>query len=278
MRTGLFSRMRFGGREYLDRPMELNIWRAPTDNDQYVKLEWKRAWYDRAWARAYDTRVTRDGDTGSVQIRTRLSLAAPSVQPVLRGEAVWVVDRAGGIQAGFRMQRDTEFPELPRFGLRLFLDRRLDQVTYYGLGPYENYRDKHQASCHGRYSTCLEDLHEDYIRPQENGSRGDCDYVILRDQGFGLAAASPQPFSFSASVYTQEELEKKNHNYELEPSGSTVLCLDYAQDGIGSNSCGPRLLKKYRFDQETFAFTIKLAPFVSRSDIPGGDRNGFGTA
>ena len=62
------------------------------------------------------------------------------------------------------------------------------------------------------------------------------------------------------------------------PSGSTVLCLDYAQDGIGSNSCGPRLLKKYRFDQEMFAFTIKLAPFVSRSDIPGGDRNGFGTA
>lgn len=76
---------------------------VPKQGRAYLKLEWKRAWYNRAWARAYDTRVTRD---------------------------------------------------------------------------------KHQASCHGWYGTCLEDLHEDYIRPQENGSRGDCDYVILRAQAF----------------------------------------------------------------------------------------------
>ena len=106
------------------------------------------------------------------------------------------------------------------------------------------------------------ELHEDYIRPQENGSHADCDYVTVTGGRWGLAAVSEQRFSFNASIYTQEELEKKKHNYELEPSGSTVLCLDYKQNGIGSNSCGPVLGEKYKLNKESFTFRIKMAPFV----------------
>ena len=58
--------------------------------------------------------------------------------------------------------------------------------------------------------------------------------------------------------YTQEELTKKVHNYEIEPSGMTVVCLDYAQNGIGSNSCGPELLEKYRLDKKNFKFEMKM--------------------
>ena len=73
-----------------------------------------------------------------------------------------------------------------------------------------------------------------------------------------------KPFSFNASVYTPEELTMKNHNYELEPCGSTVLHLDYKQNGIGSNSCGPRPLEKYRFDDAAFTFNLKLMPSVDK--------------
>lgn len=152
---------------------------------------------------------------------------------------------------------------LPRFGIRMFLNRKLENVTYYGAGPFESYPDKHRASCHGIYHASVLDLHEDYIRPQENGSHMDCDYVILEHAQFGLTAVSKQAFSFQASSYTQEELERKKHNYELEPSGSTVLCLDYKQNGIGSNSCGPELLEKYRFDEKEFRFFMKIVPFVN---------------
>ena len=65
-------------------------------------------------------------------------------------------------------------------------------------------------------------------------------------------------FSFQISEYTQEELTRKAHNYELERSPHTVLCLDYAQSGIGSNSCGPQLAKPMRFDEETFTFRFDL--------------------
>lgn len=259
-RTGLFSDLCYGGRKYLDRPMELNIWRAPTDNDMYIRKEWERAQYHRAYARAYETRVA--GGESSVEIRSSMSLSAAAVQRILDVEAVWLIDGAGGIHADLHVRRNMEFPELPRFGLRLFLNEKLSQISYYGMGPYESYRDKHRASCHGLYHTDAAGLHEDYVCPQENGSHMDCDYVLLSDGDFGLAAVSKQTFSFNASFYTQEELEEKTHNYELEPSGSMILCLDSGQNGIGSNSCGPEVLDRYRFNEETFTFCMKLVPFV----------------
>lgn len=67
-----------------------------------------------------------------------------------------------------------------------------------------------------------------------------------------------KPFSFNASVYMQEELERANHNYELQESDSTVFCIDYAQNGIGSNSCGPEVQEKYQLNEEQFAFGVEL--------------------
>ena len=108
-------------------------------------------------------------------------------------------------------------------------------------------------------------MHEDYIRPQENGSHYDCDFVTVKGKGLRLTVASADTdpdstFSFNASAYTQEELETKRHNYELEPCGSTVLCLDARQTGIGSNSCGPRPQEKYRFDDERFSYDMTILP------------------
>ena len=71
---------------------------------------------------------------------------------------------------------------LPRFGVRMFLDKKLADIRYFGMGPQESYRDKHQAASHGLYRANVGDLHEDYIRPQENGSHYDCEYVELKQQ------------------------------------------------------------------------------------------------
>lgn len=259
-RTGSFTRLVYGGREYLKRPMELNIWRAPTDNDMYIRKEWRRARYDRARARAYQTCIRRTDIF--VELSVHLSLSADTVQRMMDVEAVFRIEPSGGIQMGYYVERRPEFPDLPRFGIRLFLSEELEDVTYYGMGPYESYRDKHWASCHGLYEAKVSELHEDYVRPQENGSHTGCDHVTVSNKDYGLTAVSAQPFSFNASVYTQEELEQKKHHYELKPCGSTVLCLDYAQNGIGSNSCGPKVLDRYRFKEHTFFFTMKLVPFA----------------
>ena len=259
-RTALFAEMKFAGREYLNHPMELNIWRAPTDNDMYIKSEWKKAHYDKAYTRAYTTEVVQ-GKHG-VKITSHASVVAETVQKILDVTITWKIEAAGKIDADIAVTKDDEFPDLPRFGVRMFLDKKLSAVRYFGMGPQESYCDKHQAASHGLYQANVDDLHEDYIRPQENGSHYDCEYVELNNSRYGIVASAEKAFSFNASYYTQEELEKKTHNYELTESDSVVFCVDYALNGIGSNSCGPVVLEQYRFDDVLFRFQFTLIPYI----------------
>ena len=259
-RTALFTEMKFAGREYLNHPMELNIWRAPTDNDMYIKSEWKKAHYDKAYTRAYTTEVVQ-GKHG-VKITSHASVVAETVQKILDVTITWKIEAAGKIDADIAVTKDDEFPDLPRFGVRMFLDKKLSAARYFGMGPQESYCDKHQAASHGLYRADVGDLHEDYIRPQENGSHYDCEYVELNNSRYGIVVSAEKAFSFNASYYTQEELEKKTHNYELIESDSVVFCVDYALNGIGSNSCGPVVLEQYRFDDVLFRFQFTLIPYI----------------
>ena len=259
-RTALFTEMKFAGREYLNHPMELNIWRAPTDNDMYIKSEWKKAHYDKAYTRAYTTEVVQ-GKHG-VKITSHASVVAETVQKILDVTITWKIEAAGKIDADIAVTKDDEFPDLPRFGVRMFLDKKLSAVRYFGMGPQESYCDKHQAASHGLYQANVDDLHEDYIRPQENGSHYDCEYVELNNSRYGIVVSAENAFSFNASYYTQEELEEKTHNYELTESDSVVFCVDYALNGIGSNSCGPVVLEQYRFDDVLFRFHFTLIPYI----------------
>ena len=133
-------------------------------------------------------------------------------------------------------------------------------MTYLGYGPNESYIDKRRASYIGTFTSSVSDMHEDYIKPQENGSHYHCDYVTVQGNHGGLMAYAQTPFSFNASEYTQEELTQKKHNYELVKCGETVLCLDYRQSGIGSASCGPKLAEKYELNELSFDFSVNLKP------------------
>lgn len=259
-KNGMFESLVFAGREYINSPMELNIWRAPTDNDMYAKVEWKKAKYNEAYVRAYETDIIQSEKY--VEILVKTSMSAASIQKILDANIIWRIDCMGAITSSIHVIKDEEFPDLPRFGIRLFLDKKLENISYFGMGPYESYRDKHHSTSHGIYRAKLSEMHEDYINPQENGSHYDCDYVELANGQFGIAAAAKETFSFNASVYTQEELERATHNFELVESDSTVLCLDYALNGIGSNSCGPVVIDKYRFNDTEFYFEIRIIPFV----------------
>ena len=259
-KTGLFTKLQYAGRDYLNHPMELNIWRAPTDNDMYIRAKWENAHFHEAYTRAYKVETIQN--QYGVIVMSHVGVVAPTVQKILDVELVWKVESSGRITASMEVSKDAEFPELPRFGVRVFFNKNLSEASYYGMGPQESYRDKHRAASHGLYRSAVKDLHEDYIMPQENGSHFDCDYVELYNGRYGIAAVSETPFSFQASNYTQEMLAQAKHNYELEESDSTVLCIDYALNGIGSNSCGPEVLAAYRFDEKEFQFGFTLVPYV----------------
>ncbi|OPX45815.1 evolved beta-galactosidase subunit alpha [Ruminiclostridium hungatei] len=259
--SGAFDSMSYDNRVLLEKPMAYNIWRAPTDNDRNIRDKWEKCGYGRTLSRAYTTRVFKEEE--NVRLITELSIAAIHIQRILYISSEWNIANDGTISVNMQVEKNMETPFLPRFGLRLFLPEEINKVEYFGFGPHESYADKRRASYMGRFKAGLEDLHEDYIRPQENGSHFGCHYVRLdSDRGLGLLVVSDEQFCFNASCYTQEELTLKMHNFELEKSGNTVLCVDYAQSGIGSNSCGPELIEKYRFNAQRFHTVLVFKPFV----------------
>ena len=251
-RTGLFSQMVYKNRELLSRPMEWNTYRAPTDNDRSVDFSWKQAGYHRPTVRVYS--VEQEGGA----LTCHLGISALYIGRFLDVKAVWTVSPDGRVDVSLHGERDTRFPWMPRFGVRLFLPREFGEAEYFAYGPYESYVDKHRASRLGVYAQSVESMHENYLKPQENSSHCGCRYVTLSDGAFALSAAAEQPFSFNVSPYTQEELAGKGHSYELEPCGCTVLCVDYKMSGVGSNSCGPSLLPQYRLEEGRFDFAFSL--------------------
>ena len=266
--TGLPAKMTVNGRELLEEEMAISLWRAPTDNDISIRKEWEKARYEYAHARAYRTEYAAIAD--GVKIEVIGCVCADSVQRILELHTAWTVNGNGTMNVVMDVKKDDEFPELPRFGFRLVLPGSMDTVEYYGLGPMESYADKHQAAVHGFWRGSVAAQHEDYLRPQENGSHCGCRRVSVfenaagmeagADAGKGLAltAVSGRDFSFNVSPYTEQELTHTAHNWELRPGGNTILHLDYKQNGIGSNSCGPRLAKEYRFDETQFTFRLRL--------------------
>ena len=258
---GNFSEMLYQNNTLITKPIEFNIWRAPTDNDRYIRLKWEEAGFDRAFAKVYETSASiKDG---IATINFHMSLAAVYRQKILDIKGSWEIDANGLVIVKLKAKKDMVMPFLPRFGLRLFLPRGFDELSYFGYGPYESYIDKRRASHRSLFKSNVADQHEDYIKPQENGSHYGCDYIIISKQEATFKVASSEQFCFNVSPFTQEELAETPHNFELEPCGDTVLCLDYKQSGIGSNSCGPQLLESYQFNEAEFAFELSLMPEVS---------------
>ena len=252
--------MIFEGEELLDRPIEFNFWRAPVDNDMFVVDKWKKQRLDHTLTRAYEVNCTCNAD--SAEIHVRQSAGAISVPPVVMMDTVWEIKSSGAVTLKVNAVKDPQIRTLPRIGIRLFVKKWLKVVSYYGMGPMESYVDKHQAARHDSFTATVGKFHEPYIRPQENGSHYDCDYVSVRGKGMCLhiIPADENTLSFNASRFTQEELGNKAHEHELISCGSTVLCIDHRMSGLGSASCGPELQKVYRIDEDRYSFAFMIVP------------------
>ncbi len=259
-RTGMFDSIKVDGSEVLKKPLSFNFMRAPIDNDP-MRGEWFGAHLHDSETKVYASRLEKSRDGKTTKIIVDQGFVWSVHQPFMYGTVVYTIDMqsAGStLSVEFNFTATRRIFILPRIGLRLFLDKSFDTVEYYGYGPTESYVDKHQATYVGTFKQKVRDMYEPYIRPQENSSHYGCRYVRISGKKFDIVCTgtNPQPqtkgvqkqkyISFNASEYTQEELWIKRHNYELEKSGYTVLCLDYQMAGVGSNSCGPALAQKYR--------------------------------
>ncbi|MEJ7542354.1 glycoside hydrolase family 2 TIM barrel-domain containing protein [Staphylococcus intermedius] len=235
---------------------QLNIWRAPTDNDIQIQQGWRAAKYDTAYPKVYQTNVQQQND--HVIIAFDMSMVEDSRPRLVEGTVTWTVYEDGMIHVAHQLRKDVRMPSLPRLGITFSLPDRFQALTYYGQGPFESYQDKQEASHLALFHTTVRDQYEHPIFPQEVGAHIDTTYVGLCDDNYTCAVWSDAPFSMNAKPYSDAMLTEANHDDELEETGVSYLHIDAVQSGIGTNSCGPELPEQYRLLQEQYQFDFKL--------------------
>lgn len=269
---GLITSINDRGTEMLTAPVDLNIWRAPTDNDRRIKRAWMQENLHEAFTKCYAVEVSEKTDQ-YVKIRASLSHGGKIFSPVLRTTATYTFFAEGGVMLDFdvRVREDLrDFDHLPRFGVQFLCPVGFERVRYFGRGPGASYLDLRHSSRLGEFETTATENFEHYVRPQENMAHADTKWMFVSNtEGHGLLAAETDAdFSFNCSHFTPEMLENTPHDFELRPLAETVVNLDYRQDGIGSNSCGPELDPKYRLSEKDFHFGIRLLPALVNDICP----------
>lgn len=253
---GSFTSMAIDGEEQLAEPVRLTAWRAPTDNDRNIRLLWGsyNIWQgenlDKLFSKVYDCAVSE----GKVNIEA--SLAGVSRKPFFRYTLEIAVDRTGRISVKLQGKVRENVVWLPRLGFECALPGTNMPFRYYGCGPTESYCDLRHGGTVGMYESAPDREYVPYARPQEHGNHT---HVRLLEIG-RLRVESENAFECNVSPFSTAALDRAEHTDELTSDGKTHLRLDYKVSGIGSNSCGPELLPKYRLSEKDIAFQLVISP------------------
>ena len=263
----------------------LNVFRAPTDNDRNQgSPQWLRMGLHDLTRTVKDFQVEQVL-SGAVRIiivseyqgargagrgagrGPRGGAAGDATSGLFSHGEVWTISGNGWIHVSNNVHCAQAPSNLPRVGLSMALPGSFDQVTWYGLGPHENYPDRKVSADFGIYHSTAADLFEPYVRPQEMGARQDTRWVALTNTaGDGLLVAAEGAMAFTALHYTDRDLDVAEHLNELEARPEVFLRLDHRQTGLGNASCGPGLLPQYQLQPGTFAFGFSFRPLEKTGD------------
>ncbi len=266
--TGFLTGYAVDGTQLINEPLIPDFWRAPIDNDFGYGMQrdaniWRIA-DERTRLEKFDVR--QDGDvyilTAGLVLRD-INIPLTITYRVNKGCVIDVTE-------SMDLTGNKELPGLPRFGMMMSLDNSLDVVSYYGRGPWENYSDRKWSSYVGRYTSKVDDLGFEYIRPQENGYRTGVRTLTLTSPGTGRGIAFEGlggPICFGASHNRSYDLDpglskKQMHTVDIDPRGEIFLNIDLGQQGIGgTNSWGARTLPQYRLDPDrSYTYSFSISP------------------
>ncbi len=251
--------------DLLKQPLFLQVDRAPTDNDKYVKNEWEKWNYHNLKARCMETEIKAEDD--HIVAFATLSLACDGTWPIFTARNTYRFYGDGTVAFECDFQGHDQAPFLPRLGLELHLPAEFQHFRYYGYGPGENYCDRMAAAYVGDFVFAVPDMMENNLKPQHCGNRYGYLCRLTNGQDIGLAVWQPNGMNFSALPYTPNQLRNTAHNYELPRSEQTVLHLDGFVSGVGTNSCGPELPEQYRVSAPKQHFGFMLKPITKDDSV-----------
>ncbi|MDO3628249.1 glycoside hydrolase family 2 TIM barrel-domain containing protein [Mucilaginibacter sp. BT774] len=263
--VGTISSLTYGAQNIInsirDGPM-FNLYRARMDNDRTKErgpyIEWSKAGYDNLNYKLVSLVFKQVSDNKAILTTVTNATTRSGFETNIT--ITYIIYGNGFINVDATFKPGKNDLDIPRLGLRLFLDENLENVEWYGRGPHENYSDRKESAAFGQYQKTVSQMLEPYERPQGMGNREDVRWVkIANNVNSGLVILAKGKLNFTALHYTDQDLWKAHHLYQLKPRKETVLSLDYEQLGIGNASCGPTPLTQYYIPDRpaTISFTIK---------------------
>lgn len=239
-------------------------YRAPTDNDRsfgnWLAKDWRNNRMDTPEIKQLSPEkvINQSSETVVKEQVQEYQYANGSIIVTIRNTRY----PDGTIDIEQTYQPKGELPELPRLGAVFAVDGAYDNLSWYGLGPWESYPDRKSSTSIGRWNSTVAEQYTHYPRPQDSGNHEEVNEVILTNKkGEGIRITTlDAPFSFSALPYTTADISTATHDYQLQPCSYTTLSIDAAVLGLGNSSCGPGVLKKYAIDKsKTYTLRIRIS-------------------
>ena len=277
--TGTLSRLEMNGktiladREGICRGPRLTCQRAFTDNDQGVRKAFYASGLTQLRYHPRPAKVENAAD-GSAVIRCTVEVTG-SKSAAFAHEQTWTFRWDGSVELASVSTPRGDLPQLPRLGLSLILDPALENMRYYGRGPWENYVDRCSGSDIAYWESTVTDQYVEYVRPQDNGFKCDVRWVAFVDAaGDGVLCKGDAPLFVQALHYSMGELELQRHRgagtwgdgskerfyAPMFPRDEVMLNLDIRQLGLGNGSCGPAPLACYAFPNRREAWSVTFVP------------------
>lgn len=268
-KDGMLSGLSYAGRDMIlpGYPIALQAYRAPVDNDKWIDGKWNRGKLANLKSECIKTEMKQ---VNPQLIQVISDMKTVNSNPSFTYRMVWNVLSSGVIDVSAQIYPSADGEELPRLGFSFGAPASYDTVSYLGLGPWDNYRDRKTSTWRDTFTKSVDDMFFAYSRPQEMGNRTGVEWLSIgngQTPGLVIGAASPKnPMEASVSYYTAQELNAAQALDKLPPKDKVIVNLDAFQMGLGGASCGPRPLMEYQTFSKPTAFGFILAPDRARLD------------
>lgn len=233
------------GQSYLEDGIKLNTHRAHVDNDMYKIKDWNEKYFMFASDEQLENiEVSENEDSVSVEIHTHYSFLSQMFG--FKCKYVYEVFPDGTLKLDLDCNAfaySNFKPEfIPRIGIELSLPQEFEDISWYGMGPLENYPDVNSHAFMGVYSKKGSEMHTEYVMPQENGLRTETKWITVSKKEVGLNIQSREPISFTYHDYSVKSLQNAKHIGEIEKANKWFMHMDMKHSGVGTNSCGQEQL------------------------------------
>ncbi|KAF5026800.1 hypothetical protein F66182_1084 [Fusarium sp. NRRL 66182] len=250
------------GVDIFERGPELSFYRALTQNDAAGSGDgpiWEEQKVHMMYSQVRD--VTWSTNEDGAQVHYRVWVGVKTRAWGIDADMIYTIPAEGSrlqLQTRGEWVGKNSSDVFPRIGLDAVLPLSFNDVSWFGRGPGESYKDSKQGSRMGEYSSTVPDLFTYYDYPQENGNREDLRWLRIGNDKVTLEArrTEREPFSFTARRFTPFNLNDAQHPHDLKPLNVTYLHLDYDNNGLGSATVRVRPFEKYRCYAKPFDFTF----------------------